>query len=117
MGTTGQDGPSYENYYPNDASNPNHVVYREGIFVGYRGLQRNHVRPLFPFGFGLSYSTFSYTNLKVSPLQIRRGQSASADRLFELSLDVTNSGRRRAADVVQLYVAPNRRESRGLSAS
>ena len=65
-----EDNPAYGNYHTNvDMSMFNtpykRVAYNEGIFVGYRGFERNGVEPLFPFGFGLSYTTFEYSGLEV----------------------------------------------------
>ena len=83
------DGPSY-NYY--NASN-RRVVFKEGIYMGYRAFEKNKKTPLFPFGFGLSYTTFELSDLKVTP--------ASA------TVTVTNTGDRAGAEVVQIYVGPN----------
>jgi beta-glucosidase len=69
--------------------------YPEGADVGYRWYARRNQRPLFPFGFGLSYTKFTYANLKVS------GGAA-----LTVSFDVTNTGRRSGADVPQVYVTP-----------
>jgi beta-glucosidase len=84
------DDPAFANYYYNDPEHPDRIVYREGVFVGYRGFQHAGVQPLYPFGFGLSYTSFKYSNLKVS------GDT--------VSFDVTNSGQRAGADVAQIYV-------------
>jgi beta-glucosidase len=70
------------------------VEYSEGLEVGYRWYQARGIAPLFPFGFGLSYTTFRFANLRVS----QRGRSIAA------TVDVTNTGSRAGADVVQLYV-------------
>ncbi len=72
--------------------------YSEGIFVGYRAYDRRNIAPLFPFGYGLSYTTFRYSNLSVTP-----GGPSAPDRVT-VRLDVTNSGRRAGAEVVQLYL-------------
>jgi beta-glucosidase len=85
-----EDNPSFANYYFNDPANPNRIVYREGVFMGYRGYQRAQTKPLFPFGFGLSYTTFRYANLVATPDSV--------------SFDVTNTGERAGADVAQVYV-------------
>jgi beta-glucosidase len=69
--------------------------YPEGADVGYRWYARRNQRPLFPFGFGLSYTKFTYSNLKVS------GGAA-----LTVSFDVTNAGQRSGADVPQLYATP-----------
>jgi beta-glucosidase len=88
-----EDNPTFNNYYP--AADSNKVFYKEGVFVGYRGYEKNKVTPLFPFGFGLSYTTFDYKNLNVKPLN---------DGRFEVSFDVKNTGMRDGADVPQIYV-------------
>jgi beta-glucosidase len=77
------------------------VVYKEGIFVGYRGYEHNHVKPLFPFGDGLSYTTFKFANLAVSP------ESAGANPQVTVTFDVTNTGSRKGAEVAQVYVSPS----------
>jgi beta-glucosidase len=73
------------------------VQYSEGIDVGYRWYNAKALTPLFPFGYGLSYSSFSFTNLKISALP--KGGAAS------VSATVTNTGSRAGADVAQLYVS------------
>ena len=73
------------------------VHYDEGLLVGYRWFDAKNVEPLFPFGFGLSYTTFTYGNLKV----IGDGSSTAA-----VECEVTNSGAREGAEVVQVYVQP-----------
>jgi beta-glucosidase len=72
-------------------------VYKEGIFVGYRGYERNGTKPLFPFGHGLSYTTFRYSNLRVS-------QAVGEPTVWRVSFDVTNTGAREGAEVAQVYV-------------
>lgn len=74
------------------------VFYDEGIFVGYRHFDTKNIEPLFPFGYGLSYTTFIYENLRVNPEKI------SNDEKFTVSVDVTNSGECTGAEIVQLYV-------------
>ena len=91
-----EDNPTYENYYP--APGTKTVTYKEGIFVGYRGYEHNHTKPLFPFGFGLSYTTFSFANLKVVP------EFNSAEPHVDVMFDVTNTGSREGAEVAQVYV-------------
>ncbi len=90
-----QDNPTYANYYPEGDSKK--VVYKEGIFVGYRGYEHNHKAPLFPFGYGLSYTTFGFSNLKVEG----DPQTAHATVAF----DISNTGKVAGADVAQVYVA------------
>ena len=72
------------------------VHYDEGILVGYRWYDARKIEPLFPFGFGLSYTSFEYRNLQVTPT----GPSAA-----EVSCEVTNTGSRVGSEVVELYVA------------
>ncbi len=95
-----EDNPTFANYYPEGDSR--RVVYKEGIFVGYRGYEHNQVKPLFPFGFGLSYTTFGFKNLVVSPM------AGGADPQVTVSFDVTNSGSRKGAEVAQVYVSEDR---------
>ncbi|MTD27634.1 beta-glucosidase family protein [Erwinia sorbitola] len=72
--------------------------YSEGLFVGYRYYDRRKLTPQFPFGFGLSYTTFSYANLKASATQLEEGEALS------VSVDVTNSGQVAGKEIVQLYL-------------
>ena len=72
------------------------VEYQEGILVGYRAYDTRKREPLFPFGFGLSYTTFAYRDLTVSSWDKAHGVTAR--------LKVKNTGKRRGAEVVQLYV-------------
>jgi beta-glucosidase len=74
------------------------VRYGEGLFVGYRYYDRRQIAPLFPFGFGLSYTTFAYSALTQS-------HRAMTDRdTLVVGLTVTNTGDRAGSDVVQAYV-------------
>ena len=91
-----EDNPTYANYYPEGDSKK--VTYKEGIFVGYRGYEHNGVKALFPFVYGLSYTTFKYGNLTVTP-------AGSSGASFTVSFDVTNTGDRPGATVAQVYVA------------
>ncbi|HEY9790415.1 MAG TPA: glycoside hydrolase family 3 C-terminal domain-containing protein [Candidatus Obscuribacterales bacterium] len=90
-----EDSPSY-NSFPGDAKNGGTVKYTEGIYSGYRWYDKKNIAPRFPFGYGLSYTTFSVDNLKVSP----------SGSNMTVSVDVKNTGRRAGATVVQLYVRP-----------
>jgi beta-glucosidase len=89
--------PTFANYYPEPGTK--RVVYKEGIFVGYRGYEHNHVKPLFPFGYGLSYTTFKFANVAVSP------ESAGANPQVNVTFDVMNTGSRKGAEVAQVYVS------------
>ncbi len=92
-----EDNPVHDSYYLEPGTN--RVVYKEGIFVGYRGYEHNHVKPLFPFGFGLSYTTFQYSHLQVLPA------SGTTPGNYTIAFDVTNTGSRTGADVAQVYVS------------
>jgi beta-glucosidase len=91
-----EDNPTSATYYPE--GDTKRIDYKEGIFVGYRGYEHKGVRPLFPFGYGLSYTAFKYANLTVAP-------ASTSDALFTVSFDVTNTGDREGADVAQVYIA------------
>jgi beta-glucosidase len=87
-----EDNPVHDSYYPGD--NAKRVVYKEGVFVGYRGYEHNGTKPLFPFGYGLSYTTFAYRNLSVA----RAGNNVA------VSFDIINTGKREGDEVAQVYV-------------
>ena len=90
------DNPAFANYYPEGDSK--RVDYKEGIFVGYRGYEKNKIKPLFPFGFGLSYTTFKFANLTFD----RKDEGGEIHAVA--SFDVTNTGARKGAEVAQLYL-------------
>lgn len=90
-----EENPAHDTYYPK--SEDKKVAYTEGVFVGYRGYDKSGVKPLFPFGYGLSYTTFAYKNLTVAP-------STSAGQPVQVSFEVTNTGSRAGAEVAQVYV-------------
>jgi beta-glucosidase len=89
-----QDNAVHDSYYPKDGEKK--VEYTEGIFVGYRHFDKSGIKPLFPFGYGLSYTTFAYKNLAVSP--------AASSENATVAFDVTNTGTRAGAEVAQVYV-------------
>ena len=76
-----------------------HTDYSEGIYVGYRYYDTKNVEPQFPFGFGLSYTTFEYSDLK----QVRI-EFAGKNPTWQFAVNVRNTGRRSGAEIVQLYV-------------
>lgn len=90
-----EDTPAFQSGYP-DVTNPavKTVEYREGIFVGYRWFDAKRIAPRFPFGHGLSYTTFAYDKLTAQLI----------DDEVRVTVDVTNTGARAGAEVVQLYV-------------
>ncbi|MBN2189819.1 MAG: glycoside hydrolase family 3 C-terminal domain-containing protein [Candidatus Aureabacteria bacterium] len=75
---------------------PGRCEYKEGILIGYRWYDTKNIEPLFPFGHGLSYTTFKYGNLKIN--------KGSGDVAATAALDITNTGNRAGAEVVQLYI-------------
>jgi beta-glucosidase len=89
-----EDNAVHDSYYPKDGEKK--VEYTEGIFVGYRHFDKSGIKPLFPFGYGLSYTTFAYKNLMVTP--------AAGSENATVAFDVTNTGTRAGADVAQVYV-------------
>jgi len=98
-----EDNPVHDSYYP--APGTNRVVYKEGVFVGYRGYEHNGTKPLFSFGYGLSYTTFSYSNIRIKPVNAGPPSAVASGPLYEVTFDVRNSGARGGADVAQVYVA------------
>ena len=90
-----EDSAAYGNYP--DKDHPKSNTYKEGVFLGYRWFDAKGIEPLFPFGFGLSYTNFALSDLK--------GGRSGADEV-EFSVAVRNTGSRAGAEVVQLYAAP-----------
>lgn len=88
------DNPSYL-YYGGEGDEAD---YREGVFVGYRYYDKKEMPVLFPFGFGLSYTTFACSNLRLS------GQKITDQETLTAAVTVTNTGSRAGKTVVQLYV-------------
>lgn len=87
--------------YPDAKNFPgaNHQVnYAEGIYVGYRHFDQAGIQPVFPFGHGLSYTTFGYAHLQLSKPEL------SPDGSITASVDITNTGKRAGEEVVELYV-------------
>lgn len=89
------DNPSYLNF-PGDGET---VEYKEGVFVGYRYYDKKEMSVRYPFGYGLSYTEFAYSNLKLDKKSMK-----DTDTLT-VSVDVTNTGSREGKEIVQLYVA------------
>ena len=83
--------------YPGTGNN-GVVKYLDSIWVGYRGFDKNGIEPRFPFGFGLSYTTFEIGHAKLSSSTIRNGENLTAKVM------VKNTGKRSGSEVVQLYV-------------
>jgi beta-glucosidase len=96
-----QDNPVHDSYYP--APGTKRVEYKEGVFVGYRGYEHSGTKPTFPFGFGLSYTSFKFAKLAIKPLS-NAAQIGPAGVRYEVSFDVTNTGKLQGAEVAQVYV-------------
>lgn len=77
-------------------ANQRDALYKESVYVGYRYYESAEVKVRFPFGYGLSYTTFSYDHLQVQPL---------ADGMYQVTCDVTNTGNIAGKEIVQAYVA------------
>ncbi|RKY95401.1 MAG: hypothetical protein DRQ06_03750 [Candidatus Hydrothermota bacterium] len=74
------------------------MYYKEGIFVGYRYYDTKNVEPLFPFGHGLSYTEFKYSNLKINPEKVKLGGT------IKVNLEIENIGKYEGKEVIQLYI-------------
>jgi len=96
-----EDNPSHDYYYP--IAGTNRIDYKDGVFVGYRGYEKNHVKPLFPFGYGLSYTTYKFSDLKISPPVVGTAQSRAV-----VSFSLTNTGTRAGATVGEVYLSESR---------
>jgi len=74
------------------------VHYKEGVFVGYRWYDSRKIEPLYPFGFGLSYTTFGYDNLNITPKSLTAGEDVT------ITFEIKNTGKVAGAEVAQVYV-------------
>jgi len=91
-----RDEPAY-GHFPGHAGQ---VLFNEGIYVGYRWFDHQHIKPLYPFGYGLSYTTFSFGKATVKPSGVGTGM------MLHVQVPITNSGHMAGAEVVQLYIRP-----------
>lgn len=94
-----EDNPTYTNYYvENPLTKRGHstlnVTYGEGVFVGYRGYEKNGVQPAYSFGHGLTYTTFEYSDIAVKPSQ----------NGYDVTFTLSNTGQYDASEVAQVYV-------------
>jgi beta-glucosidase len=90
-----EDTPCYINFPGNGRT----VEYKEGVFIGYRYYDKKHMDVLFPFGFGLSYTTFAYSNLRISKKDITDAETV------DVTFTVKNTGKTAGAEVAEVYVA------------
>lgn len=94
------DNPTAQSYYPKEKAETKrgftnkYVTYTEGVFVGYRGYERSGKKPLYPFGYGLTYGDFEYSDIAAVP----------SEDGFDITFKLTNNGRMKAAEVAQVYV-------------
>jgi len=91
-----EDVPSAKNFPGKPIEKPTEVTYEEGIYVGYRYYNSFNVKPAYEFGYGLSYTTFSYSELKLS-------SSTFKDKIIA-TVTITNTGKVAGKEVVQLYL-------------
>lgn len=85
-----EDVSSYENFPGNEVN----VAYKESIFVGYRYYDKNNIEVLYPFGYGLSYTNYNYSNLKINKIE----------DTYEISFKIKNIGNYDGKEIVQLYI-------------
>jgi beta-glucosidase len=90
-----EDSPAYGNY--DETRDERKVYYREGIFVGYRGYEKKQIQPLFPFGFGLSYTNFHYSGMDVKIVNRK-------EKKVKVTFTVSNIGNCQGMEIAQLYV-------------
>ena len=112
IGKSEQDYPSYASYSNIDDYLPGalpggaptkaklEMTYSEGLYTGYRGFDKTNTKPLYPFGFGLSYTSYTYSDMKLSSNTLLGGETVNA------SFTLTNSGNMDGFEVAQLYVSP-----------
>ena len=93
-----EDSPAAKNYPGQNL----HVTYAEGIYVGYRDYDTKNVEPQFPFGFGLSYTKFEYSDLKIINFTTKSGTVQQKGIIVNAT--IKNTGQRAGAEVVQLYI-------------
>jgi len=89
-----QEPEAVQHYTDNDTL----FTYSDGIYVGYRYFDTKHIKPMFPFGFGLSYTSFKYSHLKIS------ADTTEGKFLADVSYTITNTGKRKGAEISQVYV-------------
>ncbi|WP_226507516.1 glycoside hydrolase family 3 C-terminal domain-containing protein [Pseudomonas sp. MWU16-30317] len=103
-----EDNPSYQSYsnvddYQGDNAKTE-MTYSEGIFLGYRGYDKKHTKPLYPFGYGMSYTSYAYSDMKLST------NILAADATVKATFTVTNTGSKAGYEIAQLYVQPKQSE-------
>jgi beta-glucosidase len=89
--------PTHDSYYPMPAT-PLQVDYKEGLYLGYRYYTSQYQQPLFPFGFGLTYTQFAFSNLAVTPTP------GGGKYDYLVTFDLKNVGARAGAQVAEMYI-------------
>jgi beta-glucosidase len=114
IGKNESDYPSYASYSNPDDYLPaglfgypatkakTELVYSEGLFTGYRGFDKTNTKPLYPFGFGLSYTSYTYSDMKLSSTTLKGSETIDA------TFTITNRGDMDGFEVAQLYVSPTK---------
>ncbi|KAG2021328.1 cellulose-binding beta-glucosidase [Coprinopsis cinerea AmutBmut pab1-1] len=97
-----EDVPSFGHFHSEDGK----VRYAEDLFVGYKHYVARNIEPLFAFGHGLSYTSFSLSNLQVSAPEYKTAADGSKDLAINVSLTVSNTGSLPGSEIVQVYVTP-----------
>ncbi|MBN1597615.1 MAG: glycoside hydrolase family 3 C-terminal domain-containing protein [Bacteroidales bacterium] len=92
-----EDNATYNSYYDDDGDK--RIEFKEGIFLGYRHFDNSNIKPLFPFGYGLSYTKFEYSDLKLNK------ETFNNDDGVTLTLKVKNTGNYDGSEIVQVYVS------------
>jgi beta-glucosidase len=100
-----QDNPAFATFPLSDPG-ALEIKYSEGLFGGYRGYERNRIKPQYPFGYGLSYTNFRYSDIEVDPMVLKKNILRKDDDLVRVSFRVRNTGKLPGAEIAQLYVAP-----------
>ncbi|WP_122313975.1 glycoside hydrolase family 3 C-terminal domain-containing protein [Pseudomonas amygdali] len=96
-----EDNPAYASFPKFDNQNTlTDMDYKDDLMLGYRGYEKKGIKPLYPFGYGLSYTTFSYSDLKLSTNVLTPGST------IDVKFTVTNTGDKAGFEVAQLYVQP-----------
>lgn len=107
FGEVNPSGKLAETFPEKVSHNPSHlnfpgegdiVEYKEGVFVGYRYYDKKGIKPLFPFGYGLSYTTFDYTNISIDKTEMTDQEE------LQVRVTVKNTGERFGKEIIQLYV-------------
>ncbi|KIK67754.1 glycoside hydrolase family 3 protein [Collybiopsis luxurians FD-317 M1] len=94
-----EDIPSFPSY-GSEGEQHGKILYNEGVFVGYRGYQIKNVAPMFPFGFGLSYSTFEYSGMKCSAI--------TSEGKFTITFTIKNSSDVYGREIAQIYISDDK---------